>query len=94
MIELIKELLKEGHKVTVIEVEASKTVTITTSTFDMPKPTSFKIKSVEVVDAEKVKRINWKTIKKIKECKEDGLTSAEAAKDLGLSVATVNKYWV
>lgn len=41
-----------------------------------------------------LQRINWKTINKIKEAKEDGLSSAECAKDLGLPLAVVNKYWI
>lgn len=52
----------------------------------------------EMAEVEKAKkglqRINWKTINKIKEAKDDGLSSAECAKDLGLPLAVVNKYWV
>jgi len=95
MIELIKQLVKEGFEVMIIEVKPKESVTVTTSMFEIPKAKSFKIKSVEIKPVEsKQKRINWKTINKIKEAKGDGATSAECAKDLGLSLAIVNKYWV
>jgi len=94
MIELIKQLVNEGFKVRIIEVEPKEAITIATPVVELSKEKSSKVKSEEVVKTEKTKRINWKTIKKIKEAKEDGLTSGEAAKDLGLPLQTVNKYWV
>lgn len=125
MIELIKELLNEGHDVTIVEVKAKKTITFTSQNIEMPEMKDFKVQSIkvngkkfvgkkndqgnpnnnpkslltaEMVEAEKKKpalqRINWKTINKIKEAKDDGLSSAETAKDLGLPLAVVNKYWI
>ena len=96
MIELIKQLANEGFEVRIIEVKPKQTVTIATPMFEMPEAKKHKINSVTVGKErfEKVaKRINWKTINKIKEAKEDGLSSKEAANDLGLPLETVNKYW-
>jgi len=80
MIELIKNLANEGFKVRIIEIEPMKSVAITTPMYEIPETEkkSFKVKSVEVVKPEKAKRVNWKTIKKIKEAKEDGLTSEKS----------------
>lgn len=40
------------------------------------------------------KRINWKTINKIKGFREDGMTSEECAVSMALPLETINKYWV
>ena len=118
MNELIKELLKDGYDVTVVEIKGLKTTRFESPKMDMPEPDDFKITGVKVGkmgrivtnknikkifknakkalkdEKPKAKRINWKTINKIKEAKNDGLSSAECAKELGLPLKTVNKHWV
>lgn len=89
MIELIKQLAKEGFRVRVIEVEQRDEVHIA-----LPPAVASEIMGYGGLKKEKKeKRVNWKTIKKIKEAKDDGLSSIEAAKDLNLPLKTVNKYW-
>lgn len=47
----------------------------------------------EIVENMKKKRINWKTIAKIKKLKEEGYTSGRVSHKLGIDVEVINKYW-
>lgn len=100
MINLIKELASSGFEVTIIKIKERIEINgIMKPNWsdeildDLPKLIKKNPKVKMKNDKQKSKRINWKTINKIKEAKEDGLSSKEAADDLGLPLETVNKYW-
>ncbi len=83
--EYLKNLIKSGFKVYLIDIDSEVKIKENfkvDSPVEGSKPAKYK-----------QKRINWKTIEKIKKLKAEGWTSQDAADDLKLPLELINKHW-
>lgn len=96
--EQIRKLIAAGFTVYLLDINGGGPVEIPkkTEAVDEEKVKVKKKKEFveRILKKVKKKRVNWHTIAKIKELKDDGMTSQEAADELGLDIEIINKHWL
>lgn len=92
----IKKLIAAGFRVYLLDIDREFEEPKAETRFEEDDVSPNKEFVERIVNKSKdlKKRINWKTINKIKGFREDGMTSEECAVSMALPLETINKYWV